>query len=111
MDRETLRIDEKALEVEVSRHIGHMPFVWIAIDDPTGPNSLRAYIEKNSIALLSNYKKDPLDSASPSWLGQYSNLPRIRESHLWNSDYIDAECDPAFLQILKDLIAKMTMRT
>ena len=61
IDRDELRVDEKALEAEVSKHIGRMPFLWVEIDDPPRPNSLRAFIEKNSIALLSNYHKVSLD--------------------------------------------------
>jgi hypothetical protein len=43
-----------ALELDVSTYIGAMPFLWIDVDDEPSPRSLRAYIERNSIALLSN---------------------------------------------------------
>jgi hypothetical protein len=49
------RKTENDLECRVSRTIGNMRFLWLAIDDDPGPQSLRAYIERNSIALLSNY--------------------------------------------------------
>jgi len=57
-----VRKSEVALEKQVSTFIGAMPFLWLAIDDDAGPDSLRGYIERNSIALLSNYGKPPLDS-------------------------------------------------
>jgi hypothetical protein len=39
-----------------------MPFLWIAIDDEPGAKSLRGYVERNAIALLSNFEKEPLDA-------------------------------------------------
>jgi hypothetical protein len=52
-----IRTGETGLECEVSKVIGAMPFVWLAVDDDPGKDSLRGYIERNSIALLSNYRK------------------------------------------------------
>jgi hypothetical protein len=49
-----IRRSEEAAEREVRRIIRAMPFVWLAVDDAPGPKSLRGYIERNSIALLSN---------------------------------------------------------
>ena len=51
-----IRASEVALECEVSRVIGAMPFLWLAIEDEPGPGSLRGYIERNAIALLSNFE-------------------------------------------------------
>jgi hypothetical protein len=45
---------ELALEREVSLVIGAMPFVWLPLEDEASPESRRGYIERNSIALLSN---------------------------------------------------------
>ena len=53
-DRATLQ-REQDHERRVSTVIRAMPFLWLAIDDEPGPNSLRGLIERNSIALLSNY--------------------------------------------------------
>lgn len=41
------------MEVQVSRRIGAMPFLTLPIDDPPGPDSLRGYIERNAVGLLS----------------------------------------------------------
>jgi hypothetical protein len=65
-----------APESEVSRFICKMPFVWIEADDDPGPGSLRGYIERNAIALLSNYGKEPVDPPSPGWLGHYCDRER-----------------------------------
>ena len=60
---------EYPIEVKVSKYIRRMPFIWIEINDPSGPKSLRGYIERNSIALLSNYSENKIDLPSTNWLG------------------------------------------
>jgi hypothetical protein len=101
----TVRHGERALECEVSRVIGNMPFLWLAIDDDAGPDSLRGFIEGNAIALLSNYGRPPLDAPSPDWLGRHSDREKVRSSGLWNSNHVDESYDPAFLDELDRLIA------
>lgn len=81
--RAAVKHDEIALEREVSRVIGNMPFIWLAVDDEAGPESLRGVIERNSIALLSNYEKPPLDPPSPEWLGLHCNGVRLRDAGLF----------------------------
>jgi hypothetical protein len=100
------RANELPLEREVSRVVGNLPFLWLAIDDEAGPASLRGYIERNAIALLSNYKKHPLDPPSQGWLGHYCDRERVRGAGLWNSDYIDKPYDPAFLDQLDQLVSE-----
>jgi hypothetical protein len=56
-----VRAAENALECEVSKVICAMHFLWLAIDDDPGAKSLRGYIERNAIALLSNFEKESLD--------------------------------------------------
>jgi len=73
-----IRAGEVALECEVSGVIGAMPFLWLGIDDEAGPASLRGFIERNSIALLSNYKKEPIDAPSSDWLGRQCDRERVR---------------------------------
>jgi hypothetical protein len=63
---------------------GEMPFLWLSLEDQAGPESRRGYIERNSIALLSNYQKPPLDPPSLSWLGRYCERERVSSSGLWN---------------------------
>ena len=48
-----IREKEQPLEQLVSKTIGEMPFLWLEIADEPGPDSLRGYIERNTIALLS----------------------------------------------------------
>jgi hypothetical protein len=94
-----VRSGELALERHVSQIIGNMWFLWLAIEDEAGPESRRAYIERNSIALLSNYNKVALDAPSLEWLGHYSNRERVRKSGLWNQNHVEEPCDPTFLEL------------
>lgn len=97
---------EDMVEREVSRYIGDLPFVWLAVDDAPGPESQRAYIERNAIALVSNWHKDPIDPASDKWLGKHSSEPTIRDSGLWNTDHVDKQYEPSFLDVLSGLIGQ-----
>ena len=102
-----VREREQPLERVVSAVIGDMPFLWLAIEDETGPDSLRGYIERNAIALLSNFVKEPLDPPSRDWLGQFCNRERVRTSGQWNSNHVDDAYEPAFLDTLARLIDQM----
>jgi len=99
-----IRVKEHPLEIRVSEIIRAMPFVLLEVDDEPGPNSMRKCIEKNSIALLSNFKRAPIDPASPGWLGQYFASYKVRESGLWNVEHVDERYDPGFLDILFRLV-------
>ncbi len=98
---------ELPLEMAVSKVIGEMPLLWLAVEDDLEPNSLRGYIERNAIALLSNYARQPIDPPSRAWLGHRCNREKVRESGLWNSHHVDECYDPAFLDTLADLISHM----
>jgi hypothetical protein len=102
--QEHLKAQEMEAERAVSRIIGEMPFIWLGINDAPGPDSLRGYVERNAIALLSNAGKIPLDPPSRSWLGQYCDREKVRESGLWNNRHTDDTCDPDFLDKLSLLI-------
>jgi hypothetical protein len=102
-----VRISEKPLEQEVSKIIRNMPFLYLDIDDVPSPDSLRGVIERNSIALLSNFQKSPIDPPSQDWRGLRCNREKVRLSGLWNQNHVDEVYDPAFLQILETLINKM----
>ncbi|MBB5052689.1 hypothetical protein HNQ36_002663 [Afipia massiliensis] len=99
-----IRLGETELEREVSRVIGAMPFVWLAIDDEPGADSLRGYIERNSIALLSDFNKRSLDPPSKDWLGHRCNRERVRKSGLWNSNHVDELYNADFLNRLEERV-------
>ena len=98
------REQEIDLERRVSHIIASMPFVWLQINDEPNGRSNRGYIERNSIALLSNYDKHPIDPASLGWLGHRCNRERVRKSGLWNQNHVDEVYDPEFLGVLRDLV-------
>ena len=107
LTREDVKTQEQPVEVAVSHIIRDMPFLWLDVADDSGPDSQRGYIERNAIALLSNYEKEALDIASPGWLGSYSSRNRVRQSGLWNSNHVDEIYDPEFLSVL-EYYAKQT---
>ncbi len=102
-----IRETERAMEQVVSGVIGDMPFVWLDVDDEPSKDSLRAYIEAQSIALLSNFEKSQIDSPSETWLGFHRNHREITASGLWNVRCVKGEYDPMFLDTFERLINAM----
>tara|TARA_Y100001970_G_scaffold286520_1_gene408890 strand:+ start:411 stop:1145 length:735 start_codon:yes stop_codon:yes gene_type:complete len=101
---------ELPLELKVSDYIRNLPFLCLEINDPEEGRKQRAIIEKSTIALLSNFQKPSIDSASKTWLGNYCDYGKNRKvihSGLWNNDFVDQEYDPAFLGLFKILIDKV----
>lgn len=98
-----IREKEYPLEKAVSETIRAMPFLFIEVGDPASASSLRGAIERNSIALLSRCRE--IDPPSRTWLGHWADREAIRRSGLWNVKYIGEDYDPAFLELLKGLVA------
>lgn len=99
-----VKADEHPMELRVSGYIRELPFLWLEVDDEPGPDSDRPYIERNSIALLSNYGKTPIDERKKSWLGNHSPVDKIRRSGLWNSNHVDEPYDPAYLDVMEEYV-------
>jgi hypothetical protein len=97
---ESLRLQERPAEQAVSQVIGAMPFLWVEADAPTGAEGLRGLIERNSIALLSNFQREPVDPQSPQWLGRHSARERVKASGLWNNNHVEERYDSTFLGVL-----------
>ncbi len=102
-----VRSAEHALEKLVSVTIRRMPFLWLAVPDEPGPDSLRAFIESNAIALLSNFERDAIDPPSRAWLGLHSGRYKVRLSGLWNQNHVDGTCNPSFLDEMARLVNAM----
>jgi hypothetical protein len=97
--------EERSLESAVSAYIGRMTVLWLGINDAPGPDSKRGVIERNTIALLSNFKRpDKLDPPSPGWLGSHSDRERVRLSGLWNNNHVDEAYDPRFFAVFEGLL-------
>ncbi len=85
-----------------------MPFIWLSVDDEPGPASMRVKIDRNAIALLSNFDKPPLDPPSLDWLGRHCDRERVRASCLWNQNHVDETYDPVFLDDVERLVGRVT---
>lgn len=96
-----VRLSEGCHERRVSQHIGRMPFLWLGIDDPSGPASDRGVIESGAIGLLSR-KANPLaDPPSADWLGLQSDRSAIVGSGLWNVNHVEGPQPSAWLDVME----------
>ncbi|WP_049910829.1 hypothetical protein [Halorubrum coriense] len=106
-DRER-RLAELAHERRVSEYVRDLPFLWVDIDDEPGPESDRAYVERNAIALVSNYEKAVIDARSDEWLGRESPRGKVAGSGLWNVDHVGERYETAFLDRLAGAVDETT---
>ena len=94
---------EKPIEELVSEYISKMSILWLEINDDAGPDSDRAYIEKNSIGLLT-FAVPAIESPSREWKGNYSVKECIRRSGLWNINHVGSGYDPGFLSVFETYV-------
>lgn len=101
--KRAVRERERPLERAVSQHIRSMPFLWVSVCDEAGPSSLRGYIERNAIALLSNYnyQDEAIDPSSVQWLGRWAASEQIQGSGLWNVNHVAEGYDIGFLDMFE----------
>jgi hypothetical protein len=104
-DRAT-RDRELPLEMDVSRHIGNMPFLWVDVPGDPAPSNDRALIEAGAISLLSNAARPAIDPPSSSWLGLHAPRPSIRQAGLWNVNHVDGAWSDSFLTLLEASIGR-----
>ncbi len=102
--RESLKEAEDPIERAVSATIGAMPVLWVRTDPPD--HELRATLERESLALLSNHCREALDPPSATWLGSMSSRRLVRESGLWNNDHVEKAHDPGFLDLLERAVRR-----
>lgn len=104
-----VRERERPLEHAVSQHIGRMPFLWIAVTDEPGRESMRGYLTRNAIALLSNFSMpfSPVDPPGPEWLGRWALDKAVTASGLWNVNFVADTYDPRFLDVMHTYIRIM----
>ncbi len=95
--------NELPVEQAVSAYLCAMPFLWINADDEPDKNSVRSYIERNSIALLSCLGSggNTADPPTTSWLGLHCPHVKVQNSGLWNVRHVEEKYDPAFLEALE----------
>jgi len=66
-----------------------MPFVWLEADHEPGPASIRSYLERNSIGLLS--AATTIDPPSVEWFGSFELKPFMFFDQNPGLDISDAE--------------------
>ena len=98
------RLAELEHERRVSEYIRDLPFLWVDVDDEPSPQSDRAYLERNTIALTSNYQKESLDARDSCWLGRHSPRDEISDSGLWNIKHVEEQYETAFLDRLAEAV-------
>lgn len=103
---ETIKKIEAPIEKAVSNFLGILPVLWVDVSDAPGADSARGYVERNSIALLSNFGKTPIDPPSASWLGNQSDRSRVKQSGLWNNNHVEENYDRQFLNDLERYIER-----
>ena len=100
----SVRAAEYPQECRVSRYIGALPFLWLEIDDPPGPQSHRGLVERGAIALLS--AGFGVERASPSWLGYWSDRDAVRSSGLWNVNHVSEARNSTFLEQMSSWVGR-----
>lgn len=100
---------ESDLERQVSEYIGSMSVVWLDVPDDPGPQSDRAFLERNAVALLSKEGRK-VDPPSPGWLGRYSPTEAITKSGLWNVNFVDYPYDDRFLDVFAAYVEITTQK-
>jgi hypothetical protein len=100
-----IRAGEEEVETEVSDVIGAMRVLWLEVADVASPDSDRAYLERNLIALLAG-THGPIDLPSDAWLGHWSSRHAIRSSGLWNVNHVREDYDPNALNVLEEYVER-----
>lgn len=98
-----VRVNEQHIEAAVSTTLGAMRILWVDVPDEASATSLRSYIERNSIALLSRHGL--LSSYAPQrWLGRYSPEWKIAASGLWNLNHVFSKVDLGFINVFESTV-------
>ena len=99
-----VRSEEIELEKQVSKYIGNLGIIVLDVDDEPSANSIRSFVEKNSISLLSSINSS-FNFPMIDWLGNYSNREEIRKSALWNINYVNSTYDESLLDVVERHVA------
>ena len=95
-----VREKEQYIERMVSEYIGNLGIVVLEVDDLPSKTSMRAFVEKNSIALLSSINYS-YNFPTLNWLGNYSTRLEIAYSGLWNINYVRDDYDNNLLCVFE----------
>jgi hypothetical protein len=98
-----IRLHEQPIERQVSDYIGRMQVLWLPVGDDSGPDSDRAYLEMNSLGLIAG-GSGPLDPPGADWLGRFSPHSTIRQSGMWNVNYVSGAYAKEFLDVFEQYV-------
>jgi hypothetical protein len=104
--KRAVREAEGRLEGAVSKYLGRMTILYLPLGDESGGGNMRGHIERDAIALLSNFERPAIDPPSAHLLGRCCPRAKVQQSGLWNSDHVDEEYDPKFLTALEQVVAR-----
>jgi hypothetical protein len=85
----SVRLRERELEQLVSAYLQDMEFTVLEVPGDSSKTNDRAFIERNTISLLSNFYGHSPHKSSSKWLGHLTNEPLVQQSGLWNRDHVD----------------------
>jgi hypothetical protein len=85
----SMRSAEAELEREVSRRIGRMPLLWLAVAD----RAERIALVAGLIGTLSERGTTPVDPPTAAWLGRHAPYEAVRSSGLWHVAHTDHGVD------------------
>lgn len=84
-----LRAQEHPLEQRVSEYIASLPFLVVDIPGEPGPDSERAQLERNLIALVAHARRTNPSLKRDDWLGTHSPRAEIAKTGLWNIQHVN----------------------
>jgi hypothetical protein len=87
----SVRSAEAELEREVSRRIGAMPLLWLAVAD----RAERIALVTGLIGTLSERGTTPVDPPTTAWLGRHAPDEAVRSSGLWHVTHTEHGVDAA----------------
>lgn len=90
------------MEERVSAYLARLLVTHVPVLDEPGPASLRGYVKRNAIAVLSTMGRK-VDVPSAKWLGRFSRATAVRRSGLWNVRHVGGEVEEGFLESLEEL--------
>ena len=105
-----VQASELSLERKVSEYLGSMRVLWIDVADEPSPFSDRAFIERNSIGLLSRHGVLARDWGL-DWLGTDSEELDIATSGLWNLNHLYSTPHNDFIPVLTSYISATLGKT
>jgi hypothetical protein len=101
METPDLREQEHPLELDVSEYIRNLPMLVVDVPGDAGPNSDRAWLEANLIALVSQHRRRQPELRPSDSLTAESEAPTVWRTGLWNIDHTDSLFDPTAVEKLQ----------